>query len=380
MVGLLLLKQLKGLGDETVVKEWVQNPYFQYFCGESEFQWGVPCDPSDLVHFRNRIGQSGAEKILEVSIRIQPPKDKKRAVKEVVLDTTVQEKNITYPTDVKLAVKVIKACRKIAKQSSITMRQSYVRVEKQLMLSQRFAHHPKNYKKALSAKRKLKTIAGRLVRELARKLPKESFYREQLPLYEKVLNQKQKDKDKIYSLHEAQVACIAKGKVAKKFEFGSKVSVAMSKKSNLILGVVNFAGNPHDSQTLESTLSKVEGITGQAVEKAIVDRGYRGKKWVNDTEIILPKPCSKPSERRTMRKRFRRRAAIEPVIGHLKLHFGMKRNFLKGEMGDVINANLAGAAFNFKRWLNMRVENFWTLFFEHSNYGRTLHPMIILSS
>ena len=232
------------------------------------------------------------------------------------------------------------------------------------MLAQRFAHHPKNYKKAQSAKRKMKTIAGRLVRELTRKLPQGSIYRKELDLFKQVINQKRNDKNKIYSLHEPHVACIAKGKVARKFEFGSKVSVAISKNGNIVLGMVNFAGNPHDSKTLEAALEQVERLTGKKVEKAIVDRGYQGKKQVNNTEIIAPSPCSSPSQRKAMRKRFRRRAAIEPVISHIKHQYGMKRNYLKGEPGDIINATLAGASFNFKRWLNQKVEELSSIYFQ----------------
>lgn len=378
MVGLLILKQIKGLGDETVVKEWVQNPYFQYFCGESEFQWEAPCDPSDLVHFRNRIGGKGVEKILEVSVKIQPEKDKRRAMKMVSLDTTVQEKNITYPTDVKLRKKIIEQCQKIAKEQGIQLRQSYKRIVKRLMLMQRFAHHPRNYRKAEKAKRKMGTIAGRLIRELRRKLPDKQSgqYIERLEIFEQVLNQKKSDKNKIYSLHEPHVACIAKGKVAKKFEFGSKVSVAMSKEENMVLAVVNYAGNPNDSKTVEDTLNKVEKLTGQKVKAAIVDRGYKVKKTVNGTQMIKPSPLGPGStayEKMKMRKYFRRRSAIEPVIGHMKIQYRMKRNFLKGEQGDVINAVLAGAAFNFKRWLNQKLKEVsgfilkWILKLIHTN-------------
>ena len=231
MVSLLILKQLKGLGDETVIKEWVQNPYFQYFSGETEFQWDKPCDPSDLVHFRHRIGPGGAEKILEVSIRIQPSKQRRRYTERIVIDTTAQEKNITYPTDVKLRKKVIEKCLKMARAEGIELRQTYTRTVKKLVLQQRFAHHPKNWKRAHAAKRKLKTIAGRLIRELGRKLPQLALSRHQssLALFNRVINQQRNDKQKIYSLHEPHVACIAKGKVAKKYEFGSKVSVAMSR-------------------------------------------------------------------------------------------------------------------------------------------------------
>lgn len=364
MVSLLILKQLKNLGDETTIKEWVQNPYFQYFSGYSDFQWEIPCDPSDLVHFRKRLGQAGVEKILEISIKIQPAKDRRRATDEICIDTTAQEKNITYPTDVKLRKKVIDKCVKIAKKEGVELRQSYKRTAKNLVLAQRFAHHPKNYKKAEAAKRKLKTIAGRLVRELGRKLPEQrlEIYRDQLALFDRVINQQKGDKQKIYSLHEPDVACIAKGKVAKKFEFGSKVSVAMSKNRNIVLGVVNFKGNPHDSKTIEATLEQVEKLTGKKAQKAIVDRGYRTKKQFGSTQIVAPKPTKELAKKVAYRKRFRRRAAIEPIIGNLKNQYRMNRNFLKGEIGDIINATMAGAAFNFKRWLNLKVKELsWCL-------------------
>ena len=365
MVGLLILKQLKNLSDEEVVKQWVQNPYFQYFCGESEFKWDIPCDPSDITHFRNRIGKDGFDKILEVSIAIQPeskqPKGKNRMVKAVVLDTTVQEKNITYPTDVKLHKKIVESCQKIAKEEHLQLRQSYKRTIKKLMLAQRFSYHAKNRKKADKAKRKLHTIAGRLVRELERKLSEERMpaYFDRLSIYKKVLSQKRQDTNKIYSLHEPEVACIAKGKLAKKYEFGSKVSVASTKDGNIILGVVNFTGNPHDSKTVEETLEKVEQLTNQKVKEAIVDRGYRWRKKINGTKIVYPDPLKSDAtnyQKRKMRAYFKRRAAIEPVISHMKRTYRMKRNYLKGVQGDIINAVMAGAAFNFKRWLNQKLK------------------------
>jgi len=353
MVSLLVLKQLYNLGDETVVQAWVHNPYFQYFSGEAEFQWEFPCDPTDLVHFRKRIGEKGVERIFQVSVRLQ---GKDAQSREIVVDSTAQEKNITYPTDVKLAVKIINKCRQIAKKEALELRQTYTKTTKKLLLLQRFAHHPKNRKKAAAAKRKLKTIAGRLVRELERKLSgsRLGLYLPDLALFEKVLNQKQQDKQKIYSLHEPQVACIAKGKQAKKFEFGSKVSVAMSRDTNVVVGIVNFTGNPHDGKTLEETLEQVKSTVGQSPQVAIADRGYRGKTRIGETEIIIPKPLGKKAsayEKAKTRKRFRRRAAIEPVISHLKSDFKMARNFLKGVSGDKINALMAGAAFNFKRLL-----------------------------
>lgn len=355
MSGLLILKQMYNLGDETLMPEWVRDPYFQYFCGEAEFQWRFPCDPSDLVHFRKRIGKEGVEKILELSVRLQPKKDLRK--RDVLIDTTVQEKNITFPTDTKLYVKVIEKSIKIAKKEGLVLRQSYKRTTKQLLLKQRFAHHPKRKKEANKAQRKLRTIAGRLTRELERKLPEEklNLYNNDLELFKKVIARKRLDKDKIYSLHEPETACIAKGKAHKKYEFGSKVSFAMLPGSNIIVGVVNFKGNPHDSTTLEDTLKHSKKISGKEFNNAIVDRGYRGKKKIDKTNIISPGPPIKDNQyqRRKKRRQCQSRAAIEPIIGHIKHDCRMARNYLKGTVGDEMNAILAGAAFNFRRLLRV---------------------------
>jgi len=201
MVSLLILKQMYNLGDETVVERWVQNPYWQYFSGEKEFQWKFPIEPSDLVHFRKRIGEEGVKTILEISIALH---GKSALEREVVVDSTVQEKNITFPTDVKLHKKIIEQCRKIAGKEGIAQRQSYTRVVKKLIMAQRFRNHPKNKKKAYASARKLKTIAGRLVRELERELSEEQKqkYEEKIGIFNKILLQKKEDKEKIYSIHE----------------------------------------------------------------------------------------------------------------------------------------------------------------------------------
>ncbi len=362
MVGLLLLKRIYNLGDETVIEQWVQNPYFQYFCGEAEFQWTPPCDPSDMVHFRKRIGEQGAEKILEVSIDAR--RDEIKTTNDVLVDTTAQEKNITYPTDSKLLIKVIKRCNKIAKQEGVEQRQTYQRTMKKLLLMQRFAHHPKRKKEAKAALRKLRTIAGRLVRELERKLAQEAFARYELELKNclRVVEQKKSDNNKIYSLHEPDTACIAKGKAHKKFEFGSKVSFAVVPKVNIIVGIKNFKGNPNDTSTLEPALENVEKVSKIKFKNAIVDRGYKGKKKVRDTIIVSPKPPSsrQPYSKNTMRKKCKSRAAVEPVIGHTKHGCRMIKNYLKGNAGNAINANLAAAGFNFKGLLRkIKEEVLW---------------------
>lgn len=353
MVGLLLLKQLFNQGDETVVAGWVQNPYWQYFCGMADFQWAVPCDPSDLVYFRQRIGEVGMQRIFKVTVQLHGAKAQE---KEVVVDTTVQEKNITHPTDTKLAHKIIRRCWKLADQHGIKLRRRYRKAVRQGVLAQRRRKDPKQRKVAQRALRKMKVIAGRLLRELERKLPatRRAEERENFALYRRVLRQQTGDKNKVYSLHEPQVYCLSKGKEHKKYEFGSKASVVMTKTHGVIVGAVAHAENLYDGDALRPALEQTRAITEQQPAKAIVDRGYRGRKEVDGTEVLLPgKPKLGQSKQESakMRARFRRRAAIEPVISHLKHQYRLIRCFLKGFIGDQMNLLLAAAAWNLKKWL-----------------------------
>ena len=314
MVGLLILKQVYNLADETVMEEWVSNPYFQYFCGETVFRWKFPCDPSDLVHFRHRIGVEGVEKILAASILIHGEEVLEEAVS---IDTTVQEKNITFPTDTRLAVKIIKRCRKIAKAEGIQLRQSYKFVVKRLLLIAN-SKSPKMAKERRRAKRRIKTIASRLVRELRRKLSAEGLARHEtnIEIFERVLAQKKEDKNKIYSLHALEVACIAKGKAHKKYEVGSKVSFATTQKSTVTVAAVNFHGNPNDNKTLENTLDQQERLTGVRAKNAYVDRGYKSRE-IGGTQVIAPGNGKGKTkyEKCKMRECFRRRAAIGRAVG-----------------------------------------------------------------
>lgn len=353
MVGLLLLKQMFNQGDETVVAAWVQNPYWQYFCGMHEFQWQVPCDPSDLVYFRQRIGEAGMQRILQVTAQLHG-----RAAQEpeVVVDTTVQEKNITYPTDTKLTHKIIRRCWKLADRNGVKLRRRYRKAVRHAVMAQRWRRDRRKRKAAHRALRKMKVMAGRLIRELERKLPahireeqSENFAR-----YRRVLRQELADRNKIYSLHEPQVYCLSKGKEHKKYEFGSKASVVMTKTAGVIVGAVAHEENLYDGDTLRPALEQTKVITGQQPAKAIVDRGYRGRKEVDGTEVLLPckpKPGQSKAVSARMRARFRRRAAIEPVISHLKQQYRLARSFLKGFVGDQVNLLLAAAAWNLRKWL-----------------------------
>jgi len=363
MVGSLILKRLYNLGDETLVKEWEMNPYMQYFCGESTFKHKFPCDPSDFVHFRKRIGEEGIEKIFIHSVEIH---GKEAQGKMVLSDTTVQENNVTFPTDAKLAKKIIDRCNKLAEKEGIKQRQNYKRVSKQYLRDTYNSQHPKRRKKAKHAQRRLVTIAGRLLRELERQMEGAVYqkYKEEFELYHRVLNQKREDKNKIYSLHKPFTSCIAKGKAHKQYEFGNKTGLMINPKKLIILGVRTFQGNPHDSKTIEPLLNQMEENLGYKPEEVVYDRGGRGSKQINGIKISIPgRPLKRDSayQKRKKRNKFRRRAAIEPVIGHLKQYFRMGQNYLNGENSPQINALLGAAGWNFKKMMEkLKAEiKFW---------------------
>ena len=354
IVGVVLLKRMFNVSDESVVDRWRENPYWQHFCGEVNFQHHWPFDPTELIKFRQRMGERGMERILKISIDLFDRKEIHE--KRVLVDTTVQEKNITYPTDPKLQKRIVEKCRDIANNEGIILRQSYKRTLKQLMIDQRFREHPKRRKKANAAARKIKIIAGRVVRDLERKLNAEQLerYEQDLLLFHRVLKQTQKSTNKIYSLHEPEVRCIAKGKEAKKYEFGNKVSIVKTMKSGIIVGALSFSDNPYDTATLDPQLHQVERLTGKLPKTAIADRGYRGKKKVLGVEIRIPgKLPAKATnyEKQKARKYFKARAGIEPVIGHVKHDHRMIRNYLSGTQGDTINTLLAAAGFNMMKML-----------------------------
>ena len=354
MVGFLIIKQLYNLSDENLVARWVENPYWQHFTGEVSFQFVAPFDPSELVHFRNRIGGDGAELIFKESIRLHGDE---ALESEVVVDTTVQEKNITFPTDTKLRKKVIEKCIAIAKAEGVKLSRTHAKELKELFLKLRFRTHPKRRREAKKADKRLLTIAGRILRELERKLELAGIrwvHEHELGIFNRVVTQKRKDKNKVYSLHEPNVCCIAKGKEHKPYEFGCKVSIATTSTKGIIVGALAFDGNPYDGNTLEPTLDQVEQLTGKRPLDATADRGYRGRKKLGDTAVHIPSTPpggqTKPQAKAT-RKRFRRRTAIEARISHLKLDHRLGRNFLKGDKGDVFNLLMAATAWNLKLWI-----------------------------
>ena len=354
MVSLLILKYVRNLSDESLVEQWAENCYYQYLSGEQTFKPKIPCVPTELVAFRKRIGEAGVELILKESIRINKTDDDQPDNNTVVsLDTTVQEKNITYPTDDKLYKKIIKRCWKIADEEAIDLRQSYSRVIKKLSYTQRFKKRKNGAREARKANKKIHIIAGRLLRDIARKLPLETLgkYLPDLKLYQIVLSQKRGDSNKIYSLHEPNVKCYSKGKDHKKFEFGSKASIIIDQSTGIILGALNFTETLHDSKTIPEALEQYERLNGTLPKEVFVDRGYRGKSEYRTAKICVPKPDKNITKAQI--KKYRKRAAIEPVIGHLKQDYRLCRNYLKGIIGDNMNLILAAAAMNFKRRINL---------------------------
>lgn len=378
MVGSLMLKRIYNLSDERLCEAWAMNPYMQYFCGMAHFEYQFPCDPSDFVHFRNRIGESGFQKIFAHSVSFFG----KAAKEKVILsDTTVAENNTTFPTDAELAKKIIDKCNEISRKETTTQRQTYVRISKQLLRDTHNRKHPKRYKKAKKADAKLKTIAGRLLRELERELPEQILetYQEQVDLYYRILHQKRTDKDKIYSIHKPFTACIAKGKAHKQYEFGTKIGLTTTSKTLIITAIKSFQGNPHDSKTIEPLLEQMQFNIDYTPQEVVYDRGGKGVKQIGDTKISTPdyKPLKQDTDyqKRSKRKKFRRRAAIEPVIGHLKTDFRLNLNYLWGENSPQINAFLAATGWNLKKMMKQLKQEFRNLLSNILNYIFTLNSL-----
>jgi IS5 family transposase len=383
MVGLIMLKHVRNLSDESVVEQWSENLYYQYFCGEKIFKPTKPCDASELVHFRDRIGKDGFELILQESIAIQvvnkdrrddSGKNRTKGEKDVIIDTTVQEKNITFPTDDKLYKKIITKCKGIAEEEQIQLRQTYSRTIKRLSYQQRFRKSKKHQSLARKADKRIKTISGRLVRELERKLsPSEmSKYSTEIELYKQVLRQKKDDKNKVYSLHEPHVECISKGKAHKRYEFGSKVSIIIGKRHGIIYGALNIENNDYDGHTLPAALEQFKRINGYEPSRAIVDLGYRGIKQIGSTQIITPQTGKGKTnyQKRRLKQDHRRRASIEGKISHIKHDCRLDRNYYKGVIGDNINVLLSAAGSNLRRWMNMfkkKVKSFLSHFINDLN-------------
>jgi len=363
LVGLHYLKHLYDVSDERAVAGFVENPYWQYFCGEEFFVHELPCDPTSLVKWRKRIGPGGMEKLLQETIAAAQRRQALKAaeIRRVNVDTTVQEKAIAFPTDARLYHKARSVLVREAQRAGIELRQSYRRVGKRALQKQGRYAHAQQLKRARKETRKLRTYLGRVMRDIQRKAAVSGIELDpQLSQYlgraTRIYQQQRQDKHKLYSMQAPEVECISKGKEHKKYEFGCKVSVVTTSKRGWVVGIAALHGNPYDGHTLKGAHAQVERLTGITPEEMFVDKGYRGSQHhpENVTVYISGRKLSG-----TLKRLLRRRSAIEPVIGHLKQDHRMKRNYLQGPAGDEINALLVGSGFNLRKLLRVF---FWPFF------------------
>ena len=353
MVGLHYLKYAFNHSDESAVLTFLENPYWQNFCGLEYFAHDLPLDPSSMTRWRQRLSKNESETLLKETIQtaLRMEVMKPKEISRVNVDTTVQEKAIAYPTDAINYHKGRMLLVKIAKKRGIELRQSYARVGEELLRRQSRYAHARQMKRAAKATKQLRNYLGRVIREMefkAFKLTK----REQgiLELVKRLHIQKREDKKKVYSLHAPEVECIAKGKTRKKYEFGCKASIVSTNGTNWIVGAEACHENPYDGHTLSDSLSQVKRLTGHEVEEAYCDKGYRLKKeeQPKNCRVFLP-----GMKKRSVaeKKRMKRRNAIEPIIGHMKSDNRLSRNYLRGIIGDIHNVILAACGFNIRKLL-----------------------------
>ena len=352
MVGLHYLKHTYDLSDEQVVERWVENPYWQYFCGCEFFQHRMPIDPSLMTRWRGRVGPEGVERVLKatVEVALEAGAVKASSLERVSVDTTVQPKAIAHPTDSRLYLKALEVLVRQAKRAGIKLRQSHTRLARKAALKAGRYAHAKQFRRMRRELKRLRVYLGRVYRDVCRKIAGdaalEARFARLLGLVERLLAQQPKDKNKLYSLHAPEVVCIAKGKAHKPYEFGAKVGIAVTNKEGLVLAAAAFEGNPYDGHTLQATIDQATATSGITPERIYADKGYRGHDHERPERVFLS--GRKRGLSPTMKRELRRRSAIEAAIGHMKTDGRLGRNFLLGHDGDRINALLAAAGHNLR--------------------------------
>ena len=364
VIGLLLLKHIYGLSDEGVCERWVYDPYFQHFTSEEFFQHEFPHERSDLSHWRKRLGDK-LEVLLAESLRVAHASGalRTRDLKRVTVDTTVQPKNITFPTDAKLLHAAINGIVRLAKKHGVQLRQSYQRIAKRAaMMAGRYAH-AKQFKRHHRQLRLLRTRLGRIIRDVRRKIAGradiEAAFEWPLARANQIRSQQQRQRGwKLYSFHAPEVECIGKGKANAPYEFGVKASIvttnARAPGGQFVLHAKALPGNPYDGHTLGAVIDDTQKLTGCVIERVYVDKGYRGHNASNPRRVFIS--GQKRGVFGVIRRELRRRSAIEPVIGHLKAEGHLGRCYLKGREGDAANAVLTAVGHNLRlvlAWLRI---------------------------
>ena len=359
VIGLLLLKHIYGLSDEAVCERWVHDPYFQHFTGEEFFQHEFPHERSDLSHWRKRLGDK-LELLLAESLRVAHETGalRTRDLKRVTVDTTVQPKAITFPTDSKLLHAAIKGLNRLAGKYGVRLRQSYLRIAKRAaMMASRYAH-AKQFKRHHRQLRLLRSRLGRIIRDIRRKIagqPQlETMFDAPLARAAQIRSQQQRQRGwKLYSFHAPEVECIGKGKASAPYEFGVKASIvttnACAPGGQFVLHAKALPGNPYDGHTLGNVIDATEKLTGCTIERAYVDKGYRGHDTANPRRVFIS--GQKRGVFGVIKRELRRRSAIEPVIGHMKTDGHLGRCHLKGREGDAANVVLTAVGHNLRRIL-----------------------------
>jgi transposase, IS5 family len=356
MVGLSYLQHTFNLSDEAVVQRWIENPYWQWFCGCEYFQHQLPCDPSSLTRWRKRLGPDGLEKLLAATIQagLDTGAVRPSSLERISVDTTVQPKAITHPTDAKLYLKALLTLVRQAKRRGLKLRQAHTRLAKRAAVQVGRYAHARQMRRMRRELKRLKTYLGRVYRDVARKVAGDVElsirFAPLLGLTERLLTQERTSKNKLYSLHAPEVVCIAKGKAHRPYEFGSKVAVAVTNREGFVLASKALEGNPYDGHTLSATVEQVTALSGVEPDRIYVDQGYRGHDYAHKERVFIAR------QRRgltpTIRRELRRRSAIEPMIGHMKQDGRLGRNHLLGAAGDAMNALLVAAGHNLRLILN----------------------------
>jgi len=359
MVALLYLKHAYGESDESVVERWAQDVYFQFFSGNDYFEARLPCDATQIGRFRRVLGEAGVEQLLKTTIEaaVNMKAIKPAEFERVIIDSTVQEKAIAHPTDSRLLEVAREKIARLAQRAGIKLRLTHQREGKTLRRRAAGYAHAKQFKRLRRVLRRQRTILGALLRDVRRKMvavPQDAQDRLNVWLEraDRIHTQRPHDKNKLYALHAPEAECIGKGKARRPYEFGVKVSLAVTHKQGLMVGARSFPGNPYDGHTLAAQLEQTTTLLqdiGVKPTTAVVDLGYRGVDHDVAPVQVIHRGKSKTLTD-VQRRWLKRRQAIEPAIGHTKHDNGMDRCWLKGSEGDALHAVLCAAGFNI-RWL-----------------------------